>query len=205
MRKIYQLMGLAITAASASGCATAAVPAEGAPVEIPLHQVGRIEVRPDANVCVELVPGRRQPGPEDDYVLSVVMAGSVNGIHLLMAERGVPDGHRDGRPRVTAIERFYTLAEECPDPARDLRVVLHLTQPRQNAPYRLVVEFRQGTASLRKGIDRLRQRLPWRPSIPENPVGGTITDYAPPPWTLEGDAEQLTLELARLVRWETET
>lgn len=204
MRKIYSLMGLAITAASASGCATAAATAADAPVEIPLRQAGRIEIGRDANICVTLVPGRRQPGPEDDYVLSVVMAGSVSGLHRLMEERGVPDGHRDGRPRVKAMGDTYSLAEDCPDPARDLRVVLRLTQPRPDRPYRLVVELRQGGAVLSKGLDRRRQQMRRTPQSRHDPATGIITDYGPPPWTLEGDAEQLTLELARLVRWETE-
>jgi hypothetical protein len=205
MRKTYPVLGIAIAAAGAAGCATAAAPAGGAPVAIPLRQVGRIAVRPDANICVELVPGRRQPGPEDEYVLGRVMAGSVNGIHLLMEERGVPDGHRDGRPRVRAMGESYSLAESCPNPARDLRVVLRLTQPRPDTSYRLVVEFHQGGALLSKGLDRRRQQMRRTPQSPYDPATGTYFDYGPPPWTLEGDAEQLTLELARLVRWETET
>lgn len=204
MRKIGPLMGLAIGAASASGCAAAAGPAADAPAEIPLHRSGRIEIRPDANICVALAAGRRRPGPQDDYVLSAVMAGSVSGLHRLMEERGVPGDHRDGRPRVKAMEGAYSVAENCPDPRRDLRVVLRLTQPSPNAPYRLIVEFRQGDALLSKGLDRRRQQMRRTPGSRYEPATGTYLDYGPPPWSLEGDAEQLTLELARLARWETE-
>ena len=203
MRETWWALLMAIAAASAAGSALAAVSAGGAPVDIPLRQAGRIVVRADANICVRLIAGRRQPGPEDHYWLSLVMAASASGITRLMDERGVPSTHPNGQPRVTEIESSNSVAENCPDPARDLRILLRLTQPRQRAPYRLVVELRLGGASLRKGIDRLRQPVPSHPPIPDNPVGGVVTDYAPPPWSLEGDAEQLSFELAGLVRWET--
>ena len=201
MRRTHPLTAIAIASAT-GGCATATTP-DRAPVEIPLRQSGRIEMRVDANICVELVAGRREAATGDDYVLSRVMAGSVSGLHRMMVERRVPEEHRNGRPRVKAIEGAYSVARDCPDTARDLRIILHLTQRRQGAPYRLDVEFRQGVATLRRGLDRLRQR-PFRfpPAAP--PPAGAVNDYGPPPWSLEGDAERLTLELARQVRWETE-
>ena len=202
MRMTYPLVGMAIASATIAGGAAAA-PRERGPVAIKLRQAGRIEVRPDANICVEIDPGRREAVADDDYVLGRIMAGAVNGIHLLMDERGVDSHTRQGAPRVDSLWGDRTLAEYCPDPARDLRIILHLTQRRHGAAYRLDVEFRQGAASLRQGLDRRRQgafRFP--PRDPDPP--GVVTDYGPPPWTVEGDAERLTLELARHALWQAE-
>jgi hypothetical protein len=202
MCNICQLMRLALAAASVCACATAAVPAD-APVEIRLLRAGQIEVRRDAHICVELSPdGTGGRGP-NDYEVARAMSASVQGVEQVMTEaRADPYADRHYF-RIRTINGNYDVDTECPDAARDLRILLRLSQDLPETPYRLIVEFRQGDALYRKGIDRRGQPMP---RIPPITYGcGYIGDpFDTRTWTLESDARRLTAELAALVHWSSE-